>query len=425
MQLVTKWPFVVTDAKILRQRIELLEKRNLERPPSWLDDILIGQNTQSGVQVNEESSLKFSAVWSAVKLLSESAAQLPYQVFRRSDGGSKEIYRNHYSYRIIHERPNDYMSKFTYIQVLTASMLLWGNGYARIIKDKMERVTALIPIHPALVEPLLIEDRLFYRINGVEIITPDEIIHVMGFSLDGYRGKSPIQIAKENIGLGLALQGFGSTFFRNGINTETALQVPGNLTDEQYKRLQTIVMMRSAGGENAHKPMILEGGMTLKEITIPPDQAQFLESRNFQVNEIARIFNVPPHMIGDLARSTNNNIEHQSIEYVQYSLMPWIIRIEEEHTRKMIMEAEKPDVFIEANVDGLMRGDAQARAAYYKTRWEIGSLNANEIRAKENDNPYEGGDAYFVPVNYQTVERAQSNINQDAKVPANGDADAL
>jgi HK97 family phage portal protein len=183
-------------------------------------------------------------------------------------------------------------------------------------------------------------------------------------------------------------------------------------------------MQRNSGGENAHKPLLLEGGMTLEKITIPPDQAQFIQTRNFQVNEIARFYNLPPHMIGDLERSTNNNIEQQGIEFTQYSLMPWIIRVEEEFTRKLIFESEKPDIFIEANADGLMRGDAAARAAYFKTRWEIGSLSANEIRAKENDNPYPGGETYFVPVNYQTVERAQSNITQVAPEPVDSSGTA-
>lgn len=413
MRLVKSWPFVES---ALRQRVRELEKRNLERPPSWLDEILTNYETLAGVQVNEETALKFSAVWSAVKLLSESAAQLPYQVFRRT-GNGKKLYKVHPSYKLIHESPNDWMNAFMFKQTLMTFVLLWGNGYARIWKDERERPVRLEPIHSALVQPVLIEGVLFYRLNNMEIVPARDILHVMGFTLDGYQGKSPIQIAKDTIGLGMAAQSFGSTFFKNGANASLGLQVPGNLTDEQYDRLQKVFMARTSGIENSNKPMILEGGMTVKEITIPPDQAQFIQTRNFQVNEIARIFNVPPHMIGDLERSTNNNIEQQSIEFVQYSLMPWVIRLEEEFTRKLIFENEKPDIFIEANADGLMRGDAKTRAEYYTKMWQMGTLSANEIRSKENENPFEGGDKYFVPVNYQTIERAQSNIDQTAAEP--------
>jgi HK97 family phage portal protein len=416
MLITGKFPFFAPEAKILRERIAALEKRNLERPPSWLDEILTNYDSDAGIKVNEETSLKFSAVWSAVNILSSGGAQPPYQVFKRIPNG-KEIFPEHPAYKLIHEAPNEWMNPFAFKQILLSFALLWGNGYARIRKDTRERPVSLVPIHSALVQPILIEGVLFYRINGTEIIPARDMIHIMGFTLDGYTGKSPIEVARDTIGLGLAAQSFGSTFFKNGSNTEMGFQIPGNLDDIQYKRLQTVLMQRNSGGENAHKPLLLEGGMTLEKITIPPDQAQFIQTRNFQVNEIARFYNLPPHMIGDLERSTNNNIEQQGIEFTQYSLMPWIIRMEEEFTRKLIFESEKPDIFVEANADGLMRGDAQARAVYYKTRWEIGSLSANEIRAKENDNPYPGGEKYFVPVNYQTVERAQSDIAQVTPEP--------
>jgi HK97 family phage portal protein len=407
MKMTNRFPFLQSETKILRSRIDDLEKRSLENPASWDWDWVFGGETSSGIVVNEQSSLKFAAVWAAVKLISESCAQLPYQVFRRTETG-KEIFRDHPSYKLIHERPNQYMNKFTFIQTLMSWVLLWGNGYARIVKDMFERPIELIILPANTVEPILIENRLFYRINGTEVIPSRDMFHVMGFSLDGIKGMAPIQMAKENIGLGMAAQKFGATFFKNGANSEMSFETPAVMTDDQYRRLQKVIMDRNSGGENAHKPLILEGGSAVKTLTIPPDQAQFLQTRNFQVGEIARIFNLPPHMIGDLERSTNNNIEQQAIEYVQYSLMPWINRIEEEATNKLIFEVEKPMVFIEGNVDGLMRGDAQARAAYYKTRWEVGSLSANEIRAKENDNPYEGGDEKYVPVNYQTVAKSQS-----------------
>lgn len=407
IDLTSKWPFI--------------KKRNLERPPSWLDELLTEYETLSGVKVNEETSLKFAAVWAAVKVLSESSAQIPYQVYRRV-GANKEVYREHPTYKLIHEAPNGYTTKFVFIQALMSNVLLWGNGYARIWKDRFQRPIKLELIHPSLVSPVLIEGELFYKI-GSEVFADYEMIHVRWLSLDGIVGKSPIQIHKDSIGLGLAAQQFGATFFKNGANTELVYNFPGSLTDEQYLRMQKVIMSRQATVENAHKPMLIEGGASVSQLTIPPDQAQFIQTRAFQVTDVARIFGLPPHMVQDLEHATFSNIEELSIEYVKYSLMPCVMRLEQEFTKKLIWEVEKPDVFIEGNADGLMRGDAKTRAEYYAKMWQVGSLNANEIRAKENENPITGGDLYFVPVNYQTLERAQSNPGESAPVVTKSEGD--
>ena len=419
MPIIGKFPFFVPEAIILRGRIEELEKRNLERPPSWIDDMLSDYESMSGVKVSEESSLKFAAVWAAVKVLSESSAQIPYQIYRRV-GPNKEIYKAHPCYNLIHDAPNSYTTKFVFIQALMANVLLWGNGYARIWKDSFERPIKLELIHPSQVSSILIEGSLFYRI-GTEILADYEMIHVRWLSLDGITGKSPIQIHKDSIGLGLAAQGFGSTFFKNGANSEIVYKHPTSLRDEQYLRLQKVIMSRQSTIENAHKPILLEGGMDIQQLTIPPDQAQFIQTRAFQVTDVARIFGLPPHMVQDLEHATFSNIEELSIEFVKYSLMPCVIRLEQEFTKKLIWESEKPDIFIEGNADGLMRGDAKTRAEYYAKMWQVGTLSANEIRAKENENPIEGGDVYFVPVNYQTLERAQSDPGKSAPVVTKGE----
>lgn len=391
-------------------RFPFVAFRNLERPPKWLDEALGVTESATGVNVTEENSLKFSAVWSAVNLLSTSVAILPAHLFRR-EGGGKVIERSHPVYRLIHESPNEKMTAFTFKQTLMTSVLLWGNAYVMIAKDKDERPVSLSILHPADVI-VMVKEKVWYKVSGRENLVPSRnMIHVMGFSLDGVTGKSPIQVAKDAVGLGMAAERFGGLFFKQGANSELALEVPASLTDEQYTRLKNSFSKRAGGLENSHSPMILEGGMKAQQLTIPPDQAQFIQTRNFQINEIARIFNVPPHMIGDLERSTNNNIEQQSIQYVQYSLMPWVKRIEEELTRKLLYEAEKPDYFIEFNMDGLLRGDAKARSEYYRTLWNIGAINNNEIRSRENMNPYEGGDEYFVPVN--TVPLSKLNEVQD------------
>jgi len=224
-------------------------------------------------------------------------------------------------------------------------------------------------------------------------------------------GRGVVKTAEDSIGLGLASEKFGNKFFSNGSNSELAYEAASSLTDEQYDRISKLLKSRNSGLDNAHKPLLLEGGMTAKQLTIPPDQAQFLQTRKFQVNEIARWFNIPPHMIGDLERSTNNNIEQQSIEFVQFSVMPWLNRIEAEFTRKLLWEDEKPNYFIEFNVEGLLRGDVKARAEYYRVLWNIGTISANEIRAKENFNPYEGGEKYYKPLNMGDVTSEDTDPN--------------
>jgi HK97 family phage portal protein len=384
---------------------------------TW-NDLYQELETASGVKVSEETALKMSAVWSAVKLLGESVAQLPLQVYKRTDGG-KQVDKVHPVYRLVHEAPNEFQAKFTFVQTLMNSILLWGNGYARITRDAMERPVALTILHPDSVE-VVVKTKLWYRVEGATNLIPSRnMIHVLGFSLDGIKGKSPIEVARDNIGLGLAAEAYGAYFFKNGANNSGVLQVPASLTDEQYKRLKNAFVERNAGLKNANKPMVLEGGMTWKEISIPQDQAQFIQTREFQLNDIARIYNVPPHMIGDLSRSTNNNIEHQSIGFVQYSLMPWVKRIEEEFTRKLFYEDEKPEYFIEANVEGLLRGDSKSRAEFYRTLWNIGAIAQNEIRSLENWNPADNEYAseLFVPVNMiplKNITDAQSQNNQPA-----------
>jgi len=409
VRITKRFPFVESN---LRLRVDRLEKRNLERPPSWLDELLTSYDTDTGLKINQETSLKYSAVWAAVKVLSESTAQLPYHIYKR-DGANKEIYRDHYAYQIVHSAPNDYTTKFVFLQSLMANVLLWGNGYARIWRNNNFMPLSLELIHPSKIFPVLEKGQLFYK-TSLEVIPDYDMIHVKWFSLDGIEGKSPIELHKECVGLGLAAQSFGATFFKNGANSEMVFAVPGTLTDEQYSRLQKVIISRQGGLTNSHKPILIEGGGNVHQLTIPQDQAQFIQTRQFQVTDVARIFGVPPHMIQDLERSTNNNIEQQSIEFVQYSLMPCVIRIEQEFTKKLIREDEKPMVFIEGNADALLRGDAKTRAEFYSKMWSIGSLSANEIRAKENENPIEGGDKYFVPSNYQTIERAQSNIEGEA-----------
>ena len=284
---------------------------------------------------------------------------------------------------------------------------LWGNGYARIYRDKYFRPVRLRLLHPTEIEPILTyDDELFYRDKTGLFIPCYDIIHLKGVSTDGYKGKSPIAVHRDNLSLSVSAQRYGEKFFNQGGNMSGVFKYPATLKPEAYKRLKNDLIAQSTGLHNAHTPLLLEGGMTYERISIPPEDAQFIATRKFQKTEIATIYGVPPHMIADLERATNNNIEHQGMEFVQYCLLPYLVRLEEEFNRKLLREDEFEEFYFLFGLNGLLRGDAKTRSEYYKNMNLIGALNANEIRSLEDMNSYDGGDTYFVQANMQTIEKA-------------------
>lgn len=433
MYLDKKFPFIRAGSQPVAQLPAKVEEpkekrgaivKGLDNDTDWLG---IFNKTTSGIVVNEQTALTFSAVWAAVKLLSESVAGLPLQVFE-SDGKGKTMLKDHPVYSIVHDTPNPIQTRFTFLQTLMTSVLLYGNAYAKIVKDRFARPVELIFVHPDDITVHFQDGRLMYQIyrfdNKDDVYAARDMIHILGLSTDGLMGKGIIKVAQDSIGLGLASESFGNSFFSNGANSELSYESPTTLTDEQYTRLRNLLASRSQGLENAHKPLLLEGGMTIKQLTIPPEQAQFLQTRKFQVSEVGRWFNLPSHMLNDLERATNNNIEELSTEFVQYSLMPWLNRIEQEFTRKLFYEDEKPQVFAEFNVEGLLRGDIKARTEHYRVMWNIGAYNDNEIRGKENMNPYEGGDAYHRPVNMEDISNPKTNV-QSENTNTDGDGETV
>lgn len=264
-------------------------------------------------------------------------------------------------------------------------------------------------MHPAQVEPILTDDDiLFYRTDKGELLPSHEMLHLRGLSTNGYKGKSPIAVHRDNLSLTASAQQYGEKFFNQGGNMSGVFKYPSTLKPEAYKRLKHDLIQQSVGLHNAHTPLLLEGGMTYERISIPPEDAQFIATRKFQKTEIATIYGVPPHMIADLERATNNNIEHQGMEFVQYCLMPYLVRLEEEFNRKLLRHDEFGEYYFLFGLNGLLRGDAKTRSEYYKNMNLIGALSANEIRSLEDMNAYEGGDEYFVQANMQTIENAKS-----------------
>lgn len=263
-------------------------------------------------------------------------------------------------------------------------------------------------MHPTQVEPILTDDDiLFYRTDKGELLPSHEMLHLRGLSTNGYKGKSPIAVHRDNLSLTASAQQYGEKFFNQGGNMSGVFKYPSTLKPEAYKRLKHDLIQQSVGLHNAHTPLLLEGGMTYERISIPPEDAQFIATRKFQKTEIATIYGVPPHMIADLERATNNNIEHQGMEFVQYCLMPYLVRLEEEFNRKLLRHDEFGEYYFLFGLNGLLRGDAKTRSEYYKNMNLIGALSANEIRSLEDMNAYEGGDEYFVQANMQTIENAK------------------
>lgn len=356
--------------------------------------------------ISSEGALNLSAVWACVRILSETVGTLPIHLYKRTEDGRERQY-NHPCHRVLLS-PNSYINRFDLMHHLMVSCALWGNGYARIFRDAAYRPCRLKLLHPAEVEPLLDTntDTLYYRLENGEIVANDDIIHVKNLTTNGYKGKSPIAVHRDNLSLTMSAQIYGEKFFNQGGNMSGVFKYPSTLKPDAYERLKRDLIAQSVGLHNAHIPLLLEGGMQYERISIPPEDAQFIATRKFQKTEIATIYGIPPHMIADLERATNNNIEHQGMEFVTYCLMPYIVRIEEEFNRKLLRHDEFEDYYFLFGLNALLRGDAKTRSEYYKNMNFVGAMNANEIRAYEDMNAYEGGDEYFVQLNMTPVKTA-------------------
>jgi HK97 family phage portal protein len=380
-------------------------RASLANPDTWLEQSFGAVQTASGVSVDEAKALTLSAVYACVRVLSETMASLPLPVYRRLDPRGKERAPSHSLYPILHDRPNPEMTAFTFKETLMSHVILWGNAYAEIELDRANRVIALWPLLPDRTWPERKNKVLRYhtRVGGQEVtLPPERVLHIPGLSFDGLRGYSPIALHRQAVGLGLAGEEFGSRFFGSGAHMGGVLEFDGSFEDQDARddfRRQFAAVHQGLG--NAHLTPVLEKGMTWTQTSIPPDDAQFLETRQFQVREIARIFRVPPHLIADLDNATFSNIEHQSLEFVIYSLRPWLVRFEQALNHSLIPARERAEVFVEFLIDALLRGDTAARfEAYTKGRMN-GWLSANDIRDLENMNPLPGaqGDVYMVPLN--------------------------
>lgn len=370
---------------------------------------LFGRTT-SGKPVNERTAMQTTAVYACVRILAEAVASLPLHVYEYQDDGGKKLVHDHPLYYLLHDEPNPEMTSFVFRETLMSHLLIWGNAYAQIIRDGAGRVIGLYPLLPDKMD-VQRDDRgniyYVYSRNSDENpmfkeygdirLKAEDVLHIPGLGFDGLIGYSPIAMAKNAVGMTLACEEYGASFFANGANPGGVLEHPGVLKDPSKVRESWNSVYR--GVNNAHKIAVLEEGMKYQQIGIPPEEAQFLETRKFQINEIARLYRIPPHMVGDLDKSSFSNIEQQSLEFVKYTLDPWVIRWEQSLQRSLLLPGEKGKYFIKLNVDGLLRGDYQSRMNGYAVGRQNGWFSANDIREMENMNPIpdeQGGNLYLI-----------------------------
>ena len=370
---------------------------------------LFGRTT-SGKPVNERTAMQTTAVYACVRILAEAVASLPLHVYEYQDDGGKKLVHDHPLYYLLHDEPNPEMTSFVFRETLMSHLLIWGNAYAQIIRDGAGRVLGLYPLLPDKMEVQRDdkgniyyvysrnsdENPMFKEYGNIKLKAED-VLHIPGLGFDGLIGYSPIAMAKNAVGMTLACEEYGASFFANGANPGGVLEHPGVLKDPSKVRESWNSVYR--GVSNAHKIAVLEEGMKYQQIGIPPEEAQFLETRKFQINEIARLYRIPPHMVGDLDKSSFANIEQQSLEFVKYTLDPWVIRWEQSLQRSLLLPGEKGKYFIKLNVDGLLRGDYQSRMNGYAVGRQNGWFSANDIREMENMNPIpdeEGGNLYLI-----------------------------
>lgn len=381
--------------------------------------------SNSGKFVTERSAMQMTAVYSCVRILSEALASLPLQFYHYTEDGGKEKAVDKPLYTLLHDEPNPEMTSFIFRETLMTHLLLWGNAYSQIIRNGKGEVVALYPLMPDRMKVDRDESgRLYYeytvyesddvsgrkgtnKVGRVVKLKPYDVLHVPGLGFDGLVGYSPIAMAKNAIGLAIAAEEYGSTFFANGAQPSGVLEHPGTLQDPA--KIRDSWQSTFGGSGNANKIAVLEEGMKYAPISIPPDQAQFLETRKFQIDEIARIFRVPPHMVGDLEKSSFSNIEQQSLEFVKYTLDPWVCRWEQAMTKALLSPEEKKNYFLKFNVDGLLRGDYESRMRGYATARQNGWMSANDIRELENLDRIpedQGGNLYLINGNMTKLNDA-------------------
>ncbi len=406
----------------------LFEKRTTWGPEDdhWYSTL--GKKSNTGLEVSEVSALTYSAIWACVRVIAETCASLPLNVYQRLAGGGKRKATDHPLYYILHYQPNSEMTSMQFRESLIAHLLLWGNAYAEIERANNNVILGLWPLRPDRMEVKRrdSDNSIYYHYTPTDPkdktrdYDPREILHIAGLGSNGLTGYSVVSYAREAIGMGLALEEFGARFFENNASPGGIIKLPNALKDEEaVKRLKASWYEAVGTLKNAHKVAVLENGAEWQAMGLPMKDAQFIEGRKFQVEEICRIYRVPPPFIQDHTHSTFSNIEHLSIDFVVHTIRPWLVRIEQAIQAKLIPYKSQEEFFAEHVVDGLLRGDIASRYSAYATGRQWGWLSADDIRELENQNPLpEGqGKVYLIPQNMYPADKIDEMVEAQKQKP--------
>ena len=415
--------------RIMRPRNDL----SLTEPKAWNRSLwnLIGSRALSGESVDEYSALTYSAVYNAVSLIAGTVGSLPLHLYRE-EGKKKVLAQNKPLSYVMMSRPNPYMTSMALRETMMAHILTWGNSYSEKVRNGYGEIVELWPITPDRVRLDMEENELIYKIrleNEEITLTRDKVLHIPGLGFDGFIGYSVISMARKSIGLGMAMETYGSLFFGSGTHPGAIFSHPGRLSQPAHDNLKKSLGDAYSGLGQSHRMMLLEEGMKIEKLGISPEDSQFLESRQFQIPEIARWFNLPPHKLKDLTRSSFSNIEQEQISFVQDSILPWLIRIEQNYNAQLLTETEArvQKLYFKHNVEGLLRGDATSRGNFYRAMFNVAGMSINEIREKEDldADPNPLADEKFVPLNMVPLSMVREMLekNTSKKEPDPGSQD--
>jgi len=385
---------------------------SLANPANWLVEFM-GGSTTSGEKVTVETSLGLPAVWSAGWLLSNTIASLPIGVYEKKGRDRNKI--DHPVNNLLAKKPNPIMTAFIWNQISMLHVMFWGNSYSLIVFDRM-RPVELLPFHPNDVDPVMVKGKLWYRFKtaeGDKWVDHTNVLHLRGISFDGINGKSPISVLRENLGLGLAAQRFGSNFYKRGAKLDGWIEIPGTFDKGAANNLRK-TWKNTYEGVDGERVGMLDGGMKYHTIGIPPEDSQFIETRKLGITDIARIFRIPPPLLYDLEKATFSNITELILSFTKFDLAPWLVNREQEFNDKLFLESEKNTTFVKHNLDALLRGDSKTRSEVYRTLIQNGVMMPSEARSKEDMNG--GIDKFYVPANYMEV----TNGNRIPKPSSNG-----
>lgn len=404
-----------------------IEQRESYRPrdPALIELFGGGNKSASGMSVTAERALGIPAFWSGVRLICETLASLPFVLIRAS-GKSTERAKSHPLYRVLHDEPNEWQTSMEWREMCQAHVLLRGVSYNAIVETKGGNIEQLVPLHPDRVHsryealrpggPKVRYWRYEPQEGEAQIFLPGDLFIIPGMSIfDMFRAVDPIANSRESLGIAMAAEMHGARFFANNAQPGGVVEHPGRLKDDAFKRLKADFDAQRAGVQNAGKTLILEEGMKWSQIGLTNKDAQYLESRKFQVIEIARILRVPPHLIYDLERATFSNIEHQGIEFVKYTMLPWFVRWEQRITKHLLGPEERKSLYAKFIADGLQRGDIKSRYEAYAIARQWGWASANDVRELEDQNPLGSeGDIYLVPMNMVPADQSDKLLEEPA-----------